>query len=150
MGRQANIKRERVIEAVRQDLEGDAAIAFIHQSGFAMTIAGIARHLRAMGGRGNVETLIKQGMSNETILESYSGDAPVKSISDDAVKDDSHISNDALFPTKKISINIPTELYEAVRLAARVEGKSQSQLIVELLITALSNMSPMVDDAPDP
>ena len=45
MHRHSHAKQERIIEAVRQDLEGDAAVEFVRQNGFAMSSAGVARHL---------------------------------------------------------------------------------------------------------
>ena len=61
-------KQERVIEAVRRSLEGDAAIAFVRRSGFALTQAGIARHLRSMGGRRRVQELLESGNTNAEAL----------------------------------------------------------------------------------
>ena len=68
MASQTRAKQERIIEAVRQHLEGDAAVEFVRQSGYAMSIAGVARHLRLMGGRHRVEELIAAGNANVEIL----------------------------------------------------------------------------------
>ena len=80
MAKQTNAKLERVVEAVRQGLEGDAAIEFIHQSGFAMTPAGIARHLRRMGGRGRIQELIDEGLTNVKILRTCLPEADLSQI----------------------------------------------------------------------
>ena len=55
---QAQKKHERIVEAVRLGLDGEAAVDFVRQSGFALTTTGIARHLRKMGPclYGTVET----------------------------------------------------------------------------------------------
>lgn len=157
MGQQTEAKRDRVVEAVRRGFEGDAAVEFVQQSGFAMSVAGLARHLRALGGRERVLKLVERGFSNEEIMEgsmahSESRTRKVAPRKLDTIKsslrptDERRISDDALFPTKRLSINVPTELYEAIRLAARTEGKTQSQLISELLIAALSRMSPDIEE----
>lgn len=157
MGRRAEAKRDRVVEAMRRGFEGDAAVEFVQQSGFAVSVAGLARHLRTLGGRDRVLKLVQQGLSNEEIME--------RSISQNETRrrkavprklgeaktssnrsEERRIVDDALFPTKRLSLNVPTELYEAIRLAARTEGKTQSQLISELLISGLSRMSPDVSD----
>ena len=141
-------KLEHVIELVRLGLEGDAAIAHLQKSGFTTTSAGIARNLRRLGGRGEIARHIAQGRSNAEIVhqllppareseakllggqpELFEGGAPKRSI------------NEAqLFPSKKMTIQIPAELFEAIRLAARAEGKTQNQVIVELLTYQLSRM----------
>lgn len=157
MGHQTEAKRERVVESVRRGFEGDAAVEFVRQSGFALSVAGLARHLRALGGRERVLKLVDRGFSNEEIMEGSMSQrdprsqqfAARKLNKIDAISRPAHerrISDDALFPTKRLSINVPTELYEAIRLAARTEGKTQSQLISELLIAALSRMSPELED----
>ncbi|MDP7640535.1 MAG: hypothetical protein QGG73_12625, partial [Candidatus Hydrogenedentes bacterium] len=52
----------------------------------------------------------------------------------------------ALFPTTKMSITVPSDLYEAIRAAAVAEKKSQNQIIVELLTSALSRVSAPVQE----
>ena len=150
MTKQIRAKQERIIEAVRLGLEGDAAVEFVHQNGFAMTSAGIARNLRAMGGRAQVTDYIHEGLSNTEILakafpDSDPGDLPPEAPSQGELF---HDSNEALpfsidgplYDTRKLSIRIPSDLYEAIRLAARGEGKSQNELIVEILTSALSRI----------
>ena len=147
-------KQERIIEAVRRGLEGDAAVEFIHQSGYAITSAGIARHLRTMDGRGRIQELVDQGLSNIEILQ--------KCFPDDDLSDfrppppsqgelfgaeagprtpaASVLQDIPLYDTTKLTIRVPTELYASIRLAAKAEKKSQNQLIVEILTAALSRM----------
>jgi len=140
MASQTDAKRERVIEAVRKGLEGDAALAFIHESGFAMTQAGIARHLRALGGTGKVAESIQSGQSNAEIL---AANGPAKKPSptpDDSGRRVRNLSEDELFPTKKLTLQLPSDLLEAVRAAAKSMGLSQNQVIVDVLSRGLSSM----------
>jgi hypothetical protein len=153
MTKQTRAKQERVVEGVRRGLDGDGAVEFIRQSGFAMSSAGIARHLRQMGGRGRIEELIEQGKSNAEILvlcfpgENQEGlpDAPpsqTELFSRDTIVPIPHvdIASMSMFETRKLAIKVPTELYEAIRLAAKGEKKSQNQLIVDILRSALARM----------
>ena len=152
---QTQAKRERIVEAVRHGLEGDTAVGFVHQSGYAMTAAGIARHLRAMGGRGTIHDLIDQGLTNVEIIQTCFPDADlselkaapptqgelfgVEVVASAALPPPA--STDApLYETTKVSLRVPADLYEAIRLAAKVEKKTQTQLIVEILTSALSQM----------
>ena len=159
MGQQTQAKRERVIEAVRHGLEGDAAIEFIHESGYAINSAGIARHLRRMGGRQHVLDLIEQGMSNVDILEACfpeedfadmrTAPSQAELFTETPYTDTRHtpVSNDE-FETTSINLRIPTDLHHAIRLAAKAEGKSQHQLVTDILTHALGNMPmPSPDDA---
>jgi len=145
-------KQERVIEAVRRGLEGDAAADFIRQSGYAMTVAGIARHLRSMGGRGTVQEMIDSGKTNIEIMEVCFPDADLRELRKEppsqpelfASEPLSRASGTAefhaapLYETRKMSIKAPADLYEAIRLAAKAEGVSQNQLIVDILTAALA------------
>jgi hypothetical protein len=147
-------KQERVIEAVRRGLEGDAAVEFICQSGYAMNTAAIARHLRNMGGRGHIRQLIRQGLSNAEILracfpgESLEGIPPAEPRQEELFDDEPPFpvrlpaeSDDVpLYETVKISLRVPADLYEAIRLAAKAENKTQSRLIIEILTAALARM----------
>ena len=151
---QTKAKQERVIEAVRHGLEGDAAVEFIHQSGYAMTQAGIARHLRAMGGRGRVQELIAEGKSNLDILkrafpeEDFSEFERIPPSQGELFGEQAAAASAnflqqtgvPLYETAKLTIRIPAELYEAIRLACKAENKTQNQLIVEILTKALSQM----------
>jgi len=162
MASQARAKKERVVEAVRQSLEGDSAVEFIRQSGYAMTVSGIARHLRSMGGRGRIQALIGEGKSNEEVLSVC---LPEKDASDvraePGVQADLHPDvadeptvpfqplDKPLYETVRMSIKMPSDLHEAIRLAARGEGRSQNQLIVEILTEALARMPGPIERATD-
>jgi hypothetical protein len=149
---QTRAKQESIIEAVRQGLEGDGAVEFVCQSGYAMNTAAIARHLRAMGGKGHVVELIRQRKTNSEILSLCLGDAPLEEATPSPPKQEDlfpqpHISDSTaqhedqpLYETTKMSLRLPSDLSEAIRLAAKAEGKSQNQLIVEVLTSALSRM----------
>jgi hypothetical protein len=150
MPKQVRQKQERIIEAVRQGLEGDAAVSAIHNSGFAMTSAGIARHLRSMGGRGHVQTLINEGKSNIEILEACFPEEDAEALREAVPHypestDESHTvafthPGAPVYETIKHTVHLPADLQEAIRLAAKAEGKSQNQLIVDLLTSALSQI----------
>ncbi|MBN2311048.1 MAG: hypothetical protein JXR94_18880 [Candidatus Hydrogenedentes bacterium] len=152
MTKQLRVKQERVIEAVRRGLEGDAAVEFIRQSGYAMTPAGIARHLRSMGGRGAVQAMINDGQSNIEIMEACFPDADLDELRQEPPSQTELFSGEVLghpadieqlhdapiYETRKISVKVPADLYEAIRLASRAEGLSQNQLIVDILTSALA------------
>lgn len=150
MAGQTTAKQERVIEAVRNALEGDAAVEHILQGGYAMTVAGIARHLRKLGGRGRVQELLDEGHSNEEVLAACLSETESKSTKADGrpqgelfterrgVFGKSPDRHSPLYATTKLTVRIPSELSEAIRAAAQGEGKSQNQLIVDLLTSALS------------
>jgi len=150
MAKNTALKQELVIEAVRRGLDDGGAVAFVRQSGFALTAAGLARHLRSMGGRGRVLELINVGKTNEDILEvCFGADEDSLSEPDPTPSLEAHESPltnivdlraTAQFETRKISIRVPGDLYEAIRLAAKGEGMSQNQLIVDLLSGALSRV----------
>ncbi|HUW60287.1 MAG TPA: hypothetical protein VMZ06_04700 [Candidatus Bathyarchaeia archaeon] len=148
---QARQKLERIIEAVRLGLEGDAAVEFLCSSGYAMTSPAIARNLRQLGGRKAIENLIGQGISNAEVLHSvFPEDTqhPIphqpptqrelfQPVPDPAVTDDDHMP---LYETTKLTIRLPRDLYEAIRIAAKAENKPQNQLIIDILTAALSRM----------
>ncbi len=160
MAKQARAKQERIIEAVRQGIDGDEAIEFVRQSGYAMTPTGIARHLRHMGGRGRILELIEEGKTNIQILEICFPDDELEEVkklvpsqgelfSEEAAPrriDASVVANRPLYETYRLSLRLPADLYEAIRFAAKAEGKSQNQLIVEILTTALSQAPRHIDD----
>lgn len=148
---QTREKQERVIEAVRQGLEGPEAIDFIHQSGYAMTPSGIARHLRSMGGRKEVSEKIQQGHSNWDILEAVfpddtierpdSGPSQAELFGDsDPTPAPVQHTADAMFETVRMTIRVPEDLHEAIKIAAKAENTRQNDLIVKLLTQALSRM----------
>jgi hypothetical protein len=150
MAKNAHHKQELVIEAVRRGLAEGEAVRFVRQNGFALSDTGLARYLRSMGGRGRVLELINAGKTNEDILEVCFGpDADADGEPDPTPALEAHegpLSNivdlraTAQFETRKISIRLPGDLYEAIRLAAKGEGMSQNQLIVDLLTNALSRV----------
>lgn len=147
-------KQECIIEAVRRGFEGDAAVEFVCREGYAMNSAAIVRYLRSMGGRGHIHDLIKQGRTNLEILHLCFPETPLDHVAahppeqeelfedkspplDVELADDEHA---ALYETTKLSIRIPSDLFEAIRLAARAENKTQTQLVVDILTSALSRM----------
>ena len=151
MVKQTRAKQERIIEAVRRGLEGDSATEFVHRCGYAMTLSGIARHLRSMGGRGKTLERIKEGKSNIEILRECFPDEDLSYLpSEEPAQGDLFPSEQfgagvphdpgrmPAFETTKFTIKMPTDLYEAVSLAAKAEGKKRNQLIVEILTHALS------------
>ena len=150
MAKNAQLKQELVIEAVRRGLDEGGAVAFVRQNGFALSVAGLNRHLRSMGGRGRVLELINAGKTNEEILEVCFGpdeDAlsepdptPLLEARESPMTNIVDLRATAQFESRKISIRVPGDLYEAIRLAAKGEGTSQNQLIVDLLTMALSRV----------
>ncbi len=164
MTSQTRAKQERVIEAVRQGLEGDAAVEFVQKSGFAMSNSGIARHLRLMGGRQRIQDFIDEGASNYDILTTlFPGEAPENIPTPPPLQCELFetpspppgafgvISGDIpLYETTKLTITIPTELFEAIRIASKIERKSRTDLIVEILTAALSQVPnpPETEDEP--
>lgn len=152
MSKIARQKQERVVEAVRRQLQGEAALEFIRQSGFALSGPGFARHLRTLGGIGHLMELIAAGHSNAEILNLCG--VPSDDTVGQAPPDQSELFPMQEFPTvargifppsggfetTKISLRIPTDLYEAIGLAARGEGATRAQLIVDILTHALSRM----------
>jgi len=156
MTKQAHAKMEWVVEAVRHGLEGDAAVAFIHRHGYAMTVAGIARHLRQMGGRGSLQDLINHGKTNREVLQILLPDEDLGDLPDDLPSQGDLFAearppdvDPALLPTydtRKLTVKLPEDVYEALRFAAKAEQKSQNDLIVEILTRALSQMPVDADE----
>ena len=160
---QAQLKQERVIEAVRLGLEGEDAVDFIRQSGFAVTTAGIARHLRKLGGRGHIVEQIKAGYDNWHILQAC---YPEETMDHIAVLPPSQgelfnenppapkvpellLHHQDLFESTKITLKIPNDLLEALRIAARAEKTTQSQLIIDILTSAMSQMPRNPEEEPE-
>ena len=146
-------KHERIVEAVRRGLEGDAAVAFVQENGFPITVRGIARILHAMGGRKRVEELIANNLSNYDILRATLSavelpPAPLTppeqqllfTPQDDLAPPEEEFVDSPLYEMRKLSIKVPSDLFEAIRLAAKAEKKSVNALIVEILTVALSQM----------
>lgn len=153
MAGQSTVKRERIIEAVRKGLSGDAIVDFVHQSGHALSMTGFERHLAKMGGLDQVKTYVDSGLSNVEILTTCFPElvledlekvivsvTPFRSISP-ALRHGAARAELPEFATTKMTITVPTELYEALRAAAQAEVTSQNQLIVDLLTAELSRMS---------
>lgn len=164
MSTQAQQKQERVIEAVRLGLEGEEAVDFIRQSGFAVTTAGIARHLRKLGGRGHIVELIDAGRENWEIVQACYPEEPLDHI---AVMPPSQgelfsenppapkvpetlLHHKDLFESTKIQLKLPNDLLEALRLAARAEKTTQSQLIIDILTNAMSRMPGKLEEEDGP
>lgn len=160
---QTNLKRERVVEAVRRDLSGEAAVQFLHQEGYAMTSSVVARHLRNMGGRVQVEGFIGEGLTNLDILHRCFPEADLSEVQSEfpgetkglfALTKDLPASEEdeerSLYATRKLTVTIPSELFEAIRAAARGEGKSQNQVIVDILTSTLSRMPEQLVDETEP
>jgi hypothetical protein len=147
-------KQERIIEAVRLGLEGDAAVEFVHGNGFKINGPAIARHLKTLGGRGRILELIEQGHSNTGILsicfphdEEVAALPPVPPNQTDFFEEAVPASLlpfrhvvPSQFETKKMTLVLPSEVYEALKAASRAEGKSRNDLIVEILTSALSRL----------
>jgi hypothetical protein len=155
-------KQERVIEAVRRGLEGEAAVAFVRQSGFLVTPMGLVRHLRALGGRARILERIQEGKSNVEILElqfpaerlTRLQPAPQEQAELFGAVDLSHepVNLPNLLPgdfdTTRLTLRVPNDLYHTLGIAARVEGINRNQLIVDILTSALSR-TPGLDRFPD-
>jgi hypothetical protein len=155
-------KQERVIEAVRRGLEGEAAVAFVRQSGFLVTPLGLVRHLRSLGGRARILEHIHEGRSNVEILEMQFPAERLMRIQPARQEqaelfgavDLSHepVSLPNLppgdFDTTRLTLRVPNDLYHALGIAARVEGVNRNQLIVDILTSALSR-TPGLDRFPE-
>lgn len=149
-------KLERIVETVRRRLEGDAAVAFVHESGHRVTPLGMVRFLRSMGGRAAIQERIDQGKGNVEILQELFPSSragrlrvppPVQQdlfstvdLSSEPLYAPGHADDE--FDTTRMTIRLPNDVYHALTLAARVEGVSRNQLLVDLLTAALSRMSP--------
>ena len=154
MIQQIRVKQERVIEAVRHGLEGLAAVEFIQQSGYAMTPAGIAKHLRSMGGRGHIQDLIQDGKTNFEILQGCFPEDDLSHMKPMPPSQEELFAHHGsgspmhrpapppahVYEMRKMAIKVPADLYEAIRLASKAEGKSQNDLIVDVLTSALSRV----------
>jgi hypothetical protein len=148
---QAQKKHERIVEAVRLGLEGETAVDFVRQSGFAVTTTGIARHLRKMGGRGQIVALINEGRSNWEILqaaypeERYEHLTVLPPSQGELFNESPKVPHNLLpfqdlFESTKITLNLPNDLLEAIRMAAKAEKTTQSQLIIDILTSAMSRV----------
>lgn len=144
MSRQSSVKQERVVEAVRQGLAGEAAVDFIHQCGYAINETSIERVLKTLGGKGRVLNLLEKGLSNVETIQVCTPEADLSELKNQAPPEETTPQGDAfsgedapIYPTTKMSIKIPSHLYEAVRAAAQAEGKTHNELIVNILSARL-------------
>lgn len=146
-------KQERVIESVRLGLLNEEAVEFVHTCGYAITRKSVDRYIQAMGGLERVQALIEEGNSNIDILEicfpssnTTELKAHTPTMSEHLVTGSSPIEpllrpdDIPLYDTAKVTIHLPADVYEAIRLASHAEGKSQQQVIVEMLTFALSQL----------
>ena len=160
MTKQIRRKQERCIEAVRQRLENEDALAFIHECGFAMTESEMLRHRQSFGGREVILLRIGENKSNVKILSSH---FQKEDFSDRNIEvshqDDLFAKNPTAtgtipfakdsteeFETTKITLGIPSDLYQALRMASKAEGKNKTQLIVEILAVAMSRLPKQSSD----
>jgi hypothetical protein len=106
-----------------------------------------------MGGRGRLAALIEEGRSNREIMALLFPDTDADMLprevpsQGELFKEESMETHaldfaptDEMFDTTRITARIPSDVYEAFRIAARVEGKSQSQLLSEILSYHLSRL----------
>jgi len=149
----ARAKQERIIEAVRMGLEGDAALDFVREGGYALTPNGMVRYFRQMGGRGAIAAHIKAGKTNLDILQALYPEEEVRLSllqrpSQGVLFEESAAPSASpflhapppLFESTKMTVYLPNELYEALRLYAHAQGKSRNDAVVELVMAALSRM----------
>lgn len=144
MSRQSSVKQERVVEAVRQGLSGEAAVDFIHQCGYAINETSIERVLKTLGGKGRVLNLLEKGLSNVEAIQVCMPETDLSELKDQMPDEETTPQADVfsgddapIYPTTKMSIKIPSHLYEAVRAAAQAEGKTHNELIVNILSARL-------------
>lgn len=155
----ARAKQERIIEAVRMGLEGDAALDFVREGGYALTPNGMVRYLRQMGGRGEIAAHIKAGKSNLDILQELYPEEEVhlsllqrpsqgvlfEETSTPSPSPFLHASPQP-FESTKMTVYFPNELYEALRLYAHAQGKSRNDAVIELIRASLSRLPNWPDE----
>lgn len=154
MNKHAHGKQERIIEAVRQGLEGEAAVELVRECGYALTGPAMVRHLRHMGGRRKIAALIAEGKNNIEILEALCPEEEFHPVLLEHPAQGDLFSSDPfgpqslpflpkhaeLFETTKLVVHLPNEVYEALRLYAHAEKKSRNEAVVDLLTSALSRL----------
>lgn len=146
-------KQERVLEAIRLGLTQEAAVDFVHTSGYAITAKGVERYVQALGGLERVHALIAEGKSNLEILATCVPAASTAELKAHMSTLPEHLSSvpspieplvrpdDApLYDTVKMTLHLPADVSEAIKLAAHAEKKTQQQMIVKLLTSALSRL----------
>ena len=144
MSRQSSVKQERVVEALRQGLSGEAAVDFIHQCGYAINETSVERVLKTMGGKTRVLNLLEKGLSNVETIQVCMPEADLSALKNQTPLEETTAQADAfsgedapIYPTTKMSLKIPSHLYEAVRAAAQAEGKTHNELVVNILSARL-------------
>lgn len=155
----ARAKQERIIEAVRMGLEGDAALDFVREGGFALTPNGMVRYLRQMGGRGEIAAQIKAGKSNLEILQELYPEEEVhlsllQRPSQGVLFEEPTTPSPSPFlhappqpfESTKMTVYFPNELYEALRLYAHAQGKSRNDVVIELIMASLSRLPNWPDE----
>lgn len=146
MQKAVHTKTWAIVEAVQQHKEGDEAVAFLHEHGCPMSSPAIARALRGLGGRGEVEGQIAEGRTNEEIANRPASGGRSKTAAQHELfgRAESNARRTreerSLYPTTKMTLTLPSDLFEAITLAARGERKSKNKLVVDLLTSALSRM----------
>jgi len=155
VNRQSKAKLECLLQALREGCRGSHAAAYVRRSGFALTAPGVEQRLRQLGGEAAVYARIAAGWSNaEIVEEAFPGEnlewmkglPPKQGELFEALP--SAANTAALWPAAKaapfestrITLRVPSDLYEAICIAARVEQTSRTQLIVDLLTSALSRI----------
>jgi hypothetical protein len=159
MGKSSRAKQERVVEAIRHGLDGEAAVEFIHQNGFAITAPGFARFVRQMGGRKKILDMMAAGANNAEILGSClpeEEDNPIETLPPNQRElftreevtgvTEFHNIDGVQFEFTKFTVKMPTDLYTAIGLAAKVENKRRNDLIVDILTEAMSRMPELKED----
>lgn len=142
-----------MLETIRLGLAHEAAVDFVHASGYAITEKGVARCVQALGGLERVQTLIAEGKSNLEILETCIPAANTAELKAHMSTLPEHLSrvpspieplvrpdDTPLYDTVKLTLHLPADVFEAVKLAAHAEKKTQQEMIVKLLASALSRL----------
>ena len=159
MAKSSRAKQDRVLEAIRHGLDGEAAVEFVHQNGFAIALPGFVRYVRQMGGRKKILDLMAEGANNAEILRTClpeDEDHPMETLPPnqrelfprEEVTGDIEFHNieGVEFEFTKFTVKMPTDLYTAIGLAAKVENKRRNDLIVDILTEAMSRMPQLKED----
>jgi len=151
---QVKAKQERIVEALRLGLDGERAVGFVRENGYAMTTRGMNRHLGALGGSEQVLRLIGEGFSNDQVLqrclpEDEELQAKVIPPNQPALFEEEEPEPTTVplrkprsiaFEHTKLTLNMPNDLYAAIKMAAYAEGKTRTQLVVDILTHTLSRL----------
>lgn len=152
MSKRTRRRQERVLECVRLQLEGDAALAFLRQHGLRVSEPVLGRLIRSLGGREHLLEQMQAGLPDAEILaqctaldDDTNQDGPDRQAELFSMQDFPTLER-GVFPsmtgleTTKMTLRVPTDLYEAIGFAARAEGTTRTQLVIDLLTHALSRM----------